>query len=89
MYLVTKVLLNLDRFYSILATIQYFKLQESVIMDQFVTCRKRVYCVISPNRVLGAKPCSHTYIFRYVTEVESQYRKFLDFSFVLYLTLIL
>ena len=40
MYLVTKVLLNLYQFYSILATIQYFKLWKSAIMNQF---HKRVY----------------------------------------------
>ena len=43
LYLVNKVLLNLDRFYSILTTIQYFKLKKSAIMDQLVTFRKRVY----------------------------------------------
>ena len=41
LYLVAQVLLNLDRFYSVLATIQYFRLWKSVIMDQFVTFRKR------------------------------------------------
>ena len=40
---VTKVLLNLAQFYSILAAINYFKLWKSAIMDQFVTFRKRVY----------------------------------------------
>ena len=39
--LVTKVLLNLDQFHSILAT--YFKFWKSPIMDQFVTFRERVY----------------------------------------------
>ena len=43
MYLVTKVLLNLYRFCSILATTQYFRLLKSAIMDQFVTFLKRVY----------------------------------------------
>ena len=43
LYLVIKVFLNLDQFYSILATIQYFKLPKSAIMDQFVTFRKLVY----------------------------------------------
>ena len=42
-YFVTKVLLNFDRFYSILATIQYFRLWKSAIMDHFVTFRERVY----------------------------------------------
>ena len=41
-HLVTKVLLNLDRFYSILATTEYFKFWKSAIMHQFVTFRKRV-----------------------------------------------
>ena len=41
--LVTKVLSNLNRFYSILTTIQSFKFRNSAIMDQFVTFRKRVY----------------------------------------------
>ena len=51
LYLVTKVLLDLDRFYSILATIQYFKRWKSAIMDQFMTFRKRVYsaCYSSQN----------------------------------------
>ena len=43
--LVTKVLLNLDRFYSrpILATMQYFfTFRNPTIMDQFVTFGKRV-----------------------------------------------
>ena len=40
-----KFLLNLDRFYSILATIQYFEFWNSGIMDQFVTFYKRVYTV--------------------------------------------
>ena len=40
---VTKVLLNLHQFYNILATMQYFKLRKSAIIDQFVTFRKRVY----------------------------------------------
>ena len=35
--------MSLDRFYSILATIQYFKLWKSAIMDKFVTSRKNVY----------------------------------------------
>ena len=35
LYLVTKVLLNLDRFYSMLATIKHFKLWKSTIIDQF------------------------------------------------------
>ena len=39
----TKVLQNLDLFYSILATIQYFTRWKSAIMDPFVTFRKRVY----------------------------------------------
>ena len=37
------VLSNLDRFYSIFATIQYFEVWESAIMDKFMTFRKRVY----------------------------------------------
>ena len=45
LYLVTKVLLNLDRLYSILATIQHFKLA------QFVTFCKRVYK--TEDRVTG------------------------------------
>ena len=40
---VTNVLLNSERFYSILATIQYFRLLKSAIMDQFVTFRIIVY----------------------------------------------
>ena len=43
LYLVTKVLLNLDRFHNILVSIQYLKLWKSSIMDQFLTFRKRVY----------------------------------------------
>ena len=43
LYLVTKVLINLNRFYVILATIQHFKFRKSAIMDQFVTFCKRVY----------------------------------------------
>ena len=43
LYLVTKVLLNCDRFYSILVTMQNFTLRKPTIMDQFVTFRKRVY----------------------------------------------
>ena len=43
LYIVTKVLLNLYRFYSILATTQCFRLWESVTMDQFVMFRERVY----------------------------------------------
>ena len=39
----TKVLLNLDKFYSILAAIQYIKFLKSAIMDQFVTFRERVF----------------------------------------------
>ena len=42
--MVTKVLLNLDIFYGILATTQYFKLWKSAIMDQFVMFRKIVFC---------------------------------------------
>ena len=41
LYLVTEVLLNPDRFYSIMATMEYFKVWKSAIMDQFVTFRKR------------------------------------------------
>ena len=40
---VTKVLLNLDRFYSIMATMRCFKLCKSTIMDQFVIVRERIY----------------------------------------------
>ena len=36
-YLATKLLLNIDRFHSILAAVQRFKLWKSAIMDQFVT----------------------------------------------------
>ena len=43
LYLVTKVLLNLDQFYRVLTTIQYFRLRKSTIMDQFVTLHKRVH----------------------------------------------
>ena len=51
LYLVTKVLLKLDRFYSIFATIQDFKFWKAAIMDQFVTfakgpitlCRNRTF----------------------------------------------
>ena len=43
LYLVTKALPNLDRFYSILAAMQYFKLWIPAIMDQFVTFPERVY----------------------------------------------
>ena len=39
----TKVLLNLGRLYSILATTQCFKLWKLAIMDQFVTFRRSVY----------------------------------------------
>ena len=34
--------MNLNRFYSILATIEHFKFRTSSIMGQFVTFRKRV-----------------------------------------------
>ena len=43
LYFVTKVLLNLDRFHTVLATMQRFIFWKSAIMDQFLTCRKRVY----------------------------------------------
>ena len=41
--IVTQAPLNRDRFYSmfILATIQYFKLWKSAMMDQFVTFREK------------------------------------------------
>ena len=41
--IVTQDSLNLDRFYStrVLATIQYFKLWKSAMMDQFVTFREK------------------------------------------------
>ena len=48
-YLATNVLLNLDRFYSILATMKYFRVWKSAIMDHILTFRKRVY------RSLGSK----------------------------------
>ena len=51
LYLVTKVLLNLDQLYGISATAQYFKLWKSAIMDQFVTFRKRVYTSF-PTKVI-------------------------------------
>ena len=47
LYLLNKVLLNLDRFYSILATIQYLKVRKSFIMDEFATFHKRIYRSIS------------------------------------------
>ena len=40
---VTDVLLNVDRFYSILAKIQYFEFWKFPIIDQSVTFRKRDY----------------------------------------------
>ena len=43
LYLITKFLLNLDEFYSILAATQHFKLYKSTIMDQFVTFPKGIY----------------------------------------------
>ena len=43
MYLVTKVLLNLDRFYSILAMIRCFDSRKSAIMEQFVAFRNRAH----------------------------------------------
>ena len=45
LYFVTKILPDLDRFYSILATVQYFRFWKSAIMDQFVTFHKKVYNV--------------------------------------------
>ena len=61
LYLVTKVLLNLDQFHNILATIQYFKFWKLAIMDQLVTFRKRVYRVnvISLSMVLSCTEVCH------------------------------
>ena len=41
LHLVTKILLNLDLFHSIVASIHYSILWKSAIMDQFVTLCKR------------------------------------------------
>ena len=51
--------MNLDRFYNILATIQYSRLWKSAIMDQFVTFRKRVYKESDPDLSLSKLMVSH------------------------------
>ena len=63
--LVTRVLLNLDRFYSILATIQCFK---SAILDQFVTFCIRVY-----NTWVGMEAYFREKLLRGISTLKNKY----------------